>query len=105
MIPLNEQIAVIGLPNIAEVVALMLAFLVSLLTLYNAAKLKTGVLAVSTYSFGAGMLALSLGFLTLAAPAWADKEVMSLVYYLLFTLGFALLGFGSYKIYQMSQVK
>lgn len=102
---LSGQITIIGLPEVTELVALLLSFLVSLLTLYNAARLKTGVLAVSTYAFGAGMLALSLGFLTLAAPAWADKEVMSLGFYFLFTLGFALLGFGSFKIYQMSQIK
>ncbi|MCL5784982.1 MAG: hypothetical protein M1142_06560 [Patescibacteria group bacterium] len=90
---------------LSRLLAVAMAFLVSLLTLYNAARLRQGILAVSTYAFGAGMLSLSLGFLALAAPAWADSDTISLTYHLLFILGFALLGFGSFKIYRMSRIK
>lgn len=82
-----------------------LAAVVSLLTLYNAAKLKTGVLAISTYAFGGGMLFLSAAFLLLTLPIGADPEMADLVSKLLFFAGFLLLGFGSWKIYKMSQIK
>lgn len=94
-----------GMADTSQWMAAMLAFLVSLLTMYNAAKLRRGVLAVSTYAFGTGMLSLALGFLVIAAPAWSDHETINLVYHLLFIVGFALLGFGSFKIYRMSQIK
>ena len=87
-----------------EWLAAILSFLVSLLTLYNAAKLKTGILAVSTYAFGAGMLSLAVGLLFISTPLWADPETIQLMFRLAFILGFALLGFGSYQIYRMSKV-
>lgn len=82
----------------------LLSFLVSLLTLYNASKLKTGILAVSTYAFGGGMLCLSAAFLTLALPAWSASEFSESIRILLLIIGFCLLGFGSYKVYSMSKV-
>lgn len=81
-----------------------LAFLVSLLTLTNAFRLRSGVLAVSTYSAGAGMLFIAAGLFLLNVPVWASLEVMTLTNYVLFFLGFILLGVGSFKIYRMSQV-
>ncbi|MFH0937308.1 MAG: hypothetical protein V1808_03360 [Candidatus Daviesbacteria bacterium] len=80
-----------------------LAAIVALLTLYNAAKIGSGILAVSTYAFGAGMLCLSTAFLILALPDGGTTELGQIVYHLLFVVGFILLGFGSYKIYKMSK--
>lgn len=104
---LVKHLSYIPYLNLSEWLAWLcavLSFLVSLLTLYNAAKLKTGILAVSTYAFGAGMLALSVGFLFLATPDWATPQTVNLLYRLSFILGFALLGFGSYKIYKMAKI-
>lgn len=102
---LTTQASIISLPDVSGWIAAILAFLVSSLTLYNATRLKKGLLAVATYAFGAGMLSLSLGFLVVKASTGADQELVSLIYYLLFTLGFALLGFGSYQIYLTSKAK
>lgn len=82
----------------------LLALLVSLLTLYNAVKLKSGVLAVATYAFGGGMLCLSAAALLLAFPLFSLPQLGSIVQDVLFIIGFLLLGFGSYKIYSMSKV-
>lgn len=82
-----------------------LALIVSLLTLFNAAKLKTGVLAMSTYAFGGGMLLLSAAFLLIFLPLTVNPETAGFVSSTFFTIGFLLLGFGSFKIYQMSQIK
>lgn len=82
-----------------------LAFFVSLLTLSNAARLRTGVLAMSTFAFGTGMLALSAGFFLLTLPNWIAPENTKLAYQVFFVLGFILLGFGSYQIYRMSKIK
>lgn len=82
----------------------LLALLVSLLTLYNAVKLKSGILAVATYAFGGGMLCLSAALLLLAFPLLSASEFGEIVQDMLFVGGFLLLGFGSYKIYQMSHV-
>lgn len=86
-------------------VAVALASIVSLLTLSNAAKLKTGVLAISTYAFGGGMLSLAASFAVLQLPLGADLQLLLFMSRLLFVVGFLLLGFGSFKIYQMSQIK
>lgn len=94
-----------NLAEISQWLALILAFLVSLLTLYNAARLKSGILAISTYAFGAGMLSLSLGFMFLVFPGWAGEQITITAYHLLFILGFALLGWGSFQIYRMSNIK
>lgn len=84
-------------------VIIALAVTVSLLTLYNAARLRTGVLAISTYAFGGGMLCLSAAFFLLSVPALADAVTVGLAYRVLFIAGFVLLGFGSFKIYLMSR--
>lgn len=86
-------------------IALTIAALVSLLTLYNAARLKTGVLAMSTYAFGGGMLFLSAGFFLLNFPLGVGLESLVTMYRTFFLIGFILLGWGSYQIYQMSQIK
>lgn len=96
---------IVSLLEILKWLAAILAFLVSLLTLYNAARLRQGVLAVSTMSFGLGMLSLAMGLLLTTSPAWAEPEIISKVYYGLFILGFFLLGFGSLKVYSMSKIK
>lgn len=91
--------------DLARWVAVGLAFVVSLLTLYNAARLKTGMLAVSTYMAGSGMIFLAAGlFLVTSTVVWADLNVMSLTNYVLFIIGFVFLGLGAFKIYQMSRV-
>lgn len=99
-----NQFSVISASDLAQFLAVVLSALVSLLTLYNAARLKSGILAVATYAFGAGMLALTIGFLFLARTQWGDPETRSLIYFSSFVLGFILLGVGSYKIYTMSKV-
>lgn len=81
-----------------------LAFVVSLLTLYNAARLRTGILAVATYASGAGMLCVSTAFLLLVLPGWVASETATILHQILLLVGFLLLGFGSYKIYKMSRV-
>lgn len=86
-------------------IGITLALVVSLLTLFNAAKLKTGVLAMSTYAFGGGMLFLSASYLLVSLPIGAQPETADFVSKILFLVGFILLGFGSWKIYQMSQIK
>ena len=95
----------VSLSEVLQWIAVSLAFLVSLLTLYNAARLRQGILAVSTVSFGLGMLSLSMGFLLAISPSLADPETITAVNYALFILGFFLLGLGSFKIYKMSQIK
>lgn len=104
---LIKHLSYIPLLNFAELLEWLAAaasFLVSLLTMYNAAKLRSGILAVSTYAFGAGMLSLAVGFLFLSTPGWADPETVQLMFRLSFILGFVLLGFGSYKIYKMAKI-
>jgi len=81
-----------------------LAFIVSLLTLYNAYKLRSGILAVSTFAFGAGMLCLAAAFFIIILPVWIFSSVAEIVRNVLFFAGFILLGFGSFKIYKMSQI-
>ncbi len=99
---LNQIIAITDIP---KWIAMILAFSVSLLTLYNAFKLRSGVLAVSTYAFGAGMVAVTLGLFIMVVSPFTDVVVQQIIYYLLFVVGFALLGAGSLKIYQMSRIK
>lgn len=82
--------------------AAVLAFLVSLLTLYNAARLQKGILAVATVFSGAGMLSISGAFFILALSS--QSGTASLPYNILFVVGFLLLGYGSYRIYTMSKV-
>lgn len=89
----------------ADLFTSMLVFLVSLLTLYSAAILRKGILAVSMLSFGVGMLLISIGFLLRAVPDWNSLEQTVLIYDLAFITGFLLLGFGSYKIFTMSRIK
>lgn len=90
--------------EIAQWVAATLAFIVSLLTLYNSARLRQGIIAVSTASSGIGMLLLAFGFLLFATQGAMADEMM-VVYHLVFIAGFILLGFGSFKIYLMSKIK
>lgn len=82
-----------------------LAFFVSLFTLSNAARLKTGILAISTFAFGAGMMALAAGFFLLTLPAWISPENAKIAYKVFFVIGFIFLGLGSYKVYRMSKIK
>lgn len=84
--------------------ALTIAALVSLLTLYNAARLRTGVLAMSTYAFGGGMLFLAAGFFLLNFPLGVDLGSLVAMYRIFFLIGFILLGWGSYQIYKISRV-
>lgn len=86
-------------------VALTIAPLVSLLTLYNAARLRTGVLAMSTYAFGGGMLFLAAGFFLLNFPLGVSLSNLVTMYQVFFLIGFILLGWGSYQIYKMSRIK
>lgn len=81
-----------------------LAFLASFLTLYNAVKLKSGVLAMSSYAFGGGMLCLSAAFLLSIMPFGFTDSLQEAISLILLFLGFGLLGFGSFKIFKMSQV-
>lgn len=81
-----------------------LAFLGSFLTLYNAVKLKSGVLAVSSYAFGGGMLCLSAAFLLNLMPFGLTDSFSETLSLVLLLLGFGLLCFGSFKIFKMSQV-
>ncbi len=94
-----------GTAEIIAWIATVLALIVSLLTMFNAAKLKTGILAISTYAFGGGMLFLAGSFLLTALPLTVEPDLAELVSRILFLVGFVLLGFGSYKIYTMSQIK
>ncbi len=91
--------------DLMQWVALTIASLVSLLTLYNAARLKTGVLAMSTYAFGGGMLFLAAGFFLLNFPLGVDLSILVTMYRTFFLIGFILLGWGSWQIYQMSRIK
>ena len=86
-------------------IGITVAALVSLLTLYNAARLRTGVLAVSTYAFGGGMLFLAAGFFLLNFPLGVDLSSLVTMYRTFFLIGFILLGWGSYQIYQMSRIR
>lgn len=88
----------------AQWLAVALALGVSLLTMYNAIKLKSGILAISTYAFGGGMLCLVTAFALPKLPLGASPALVDVVYNILFFAAFLLLGFGSYKIYRMSQV-
>lgn len=93
--------------NLSEITlwsATALASVVGLLTLYNAAKLKTGILAVATYAFGAGMFCLAGGLLLRTILNSQNAGSADLVFNSLFFVGFALLGYGSYRIYQMSKI-
>jgi len=81
-----------------------LAFIASFLTLYNAVKLKSGVLAMSSYAFGAGMLFLSTAFLLGIKSFGLTDNLNEAISLGLLLLGFGLLCFGSYKIFKMSQV-
>lgn len=91
--------------QIGNALAASLAFVVSLLTLSNAARLRSGVLAVSTYLFGGGMLSLSAAFFLMVIPEIITNEGVWLMHIIFFTVGFLLLGLGSFKIYQMSRIK
>lgn len=82
----------------------LLALLVGLLTLYNAVRLKSGILAVATYAFGGGIFCLSAALLLLAFPLFPASEFGEMVQSGLFMTGFILLGIGSYKIYSMSKL-
>lgn len=85
-------------------IIMALAFLASFLTLYNAIKLKSGVLAVSSYAFGGGMLCLSAVFLLSIMPFGLTNSLYEVISLILLLLGFGLLGFGSFKIFKMSQI-
>jgi hypothetical protein len=78
---------------------------VSLLTLYNAARLRTGILAVSAYASGAGMLSLSAGLFLLTMSFNGGISDIPTIYYSLFIIGFIFLGAGAFKIYQMSRIR
>ncbi|RJO60715.1 hypothetical protein C4544_04560 [candidate division WS5 bacterium] len=99
-----ELITIITLIDFIQWFAVVLASLVSLLTLYNAAKLRSGVLAMATYAFGAGMLCLAAAFFLLAIPDLNSSLTVDWLYRILFVIGFSMLGLGSFKIYKMSQV-
>lgn len=85
--------------------ATVLASIVGLLTLHNAAKLKTGILAIATYSFGAGMFCLAG---TLLIKIFLKDQItnpqIDVLMNALFIVGFAFMGYGSYRIYQMSKI-
>lgn len=100
----TQLLQVITLNDVTSWLAAILAFLVSLLTLYNAARLQKGILAVATAASGAGMLSISGAFFILAASSTSQLGISSLPYNILFVVGFLLLGYGSYKIYIMSKV-
>ncbi len=86
--------------------AAVLALLVSVLTLYNAAKLRSGIIAVATYASGTGMVLVAAGFfLQLNGGLISDRELAELVYNLALIAGFCLMGVGSFKIFQMSRIK
>ena len=95
---------IITIPDPAQWMAAVLAFVVSLLTLYNAARLRQGIIAVSATASGVGMLLLAFGFLLLATQGGTESDWMTM-YNISFILGFLFLGFGSFKIYQMSKIK
>ncbi len=85
-------------------VVITLAFLASFLTLYNAVNLKSGVLAMSCYALGGGMLCLSAAFLLSIMPVGLSDSLNESISLVLLILGFGLLCFGSYKIFKMSQI-
>lgn len=105
---MEQLISILKVITAAELsswVALILAFLVSLLTLYNAAKLRSGILAISTYAFGVGMLCLSVALALLVLPYSLNPDPEGLFYKLFFIIGFLFLAFGSFKVYSMSHLK
>lgn len=81
-----------------------LAFLASFLTLFNAIKLKSGVLAMSCYALGGGMLFLATAFLLSIMPVGFTDSLNEIFSLILLLLGFGLLGVGSFKIFKMSQI-
>ncbi|MDO8638739.1 MAG: hypothetical protein Q7R43_04125 [Candidatus Daviesbacteria bacterium] len=89
---------------IVRAIIVALAFIASFLTLYNAVKLKSGVLAMSSYAFGGGMLFLSTAFLLSIMPFGLTDSLHEAISFILLLLGFGLLCFGSFKIFKMSQV-
>lgn len=99
-----NELTIVSFHEVAQWVAAALAFIVSLLTLYNSARLRQGIIAASAASSGIGMLFLAFGFLLLATQGEVESEWMS-IYHISFIAGFILLGFGSFKIYQMSKIK
>lgn len=97
-----DQFFTVSAYEASGLIIALIAFLVSILTMYNAAKLKTGIIAASTVSFGIGMLCLSAGFFLLALPPWIGSD--PILYRVLFAVGFIFLGWGSYKIFKMAQI-
>lgn len=93
------------IPEIFQWTIAALALIVSILTISNGVKIKSGVLATSTYAFGFGMLSIALAFFLLVLPGWLSTEATSLASSLFFIGGFLLLGFGSYQIYKMSRMR
>lgn len=91
--------------DVTQGLLLIVAALVSLLTMYNAARLQSGVLAMSTYAFGGGMLFLTAAFFLLTVPFGVSWESVNAAYKILGLVGFILLGWGSYQIYKMSGIK
>lgn len=90
--------------DLIQWLGLTIAAIVSLLTLYNAARLRSGVLAMSTYAYGGGMLCIAAGFFLLVTPFGTNFDSVIAMHKALFLAGFILLGWGSYQIYKMSRV-
>ena len=91
--------------DLIQWIGLTIAAVVSLLTLYNAARLRSGIIAMSTYAFGGGMLCITAASFLLVMPYGINFDSVMIMYRFLFLAGFILLGWGSWQIYKMSQIK
>ena len=94
-----------------HLLASVLALLVAVLTFYNAARFKTGILAQSTYLASLGMLLIGLSFFVLVLPVSLSELLQVngidawVVANICFMIGFLMLGLSSYLIFRMSRIK
>jgi hypothetical protein len=82
-------------------IAVLIGFAASLATLAYAYRLRGGIVGTSLNFFGAGMLFVVLGFLSVIV-AWTTEDTQKVVHDLAFILGYVLMFVGALRLRQVT---
>ncbi len=82
-------------------IAIVIGFIASFATLFYAYQLRGGVVSVTLSFFGAGMLFVVVGFLTVAI-AWATPPIQKIVHDTVFIIGYILMLLGAARLRQIT---
>ena len=81
-------------------IAIIIGFVASFMTLYNAYRLGTTISSQILWFFGAGMFLVVLGFLAVVV-AWTTAPVQKFIHDFAFIIGYVLMTVGAFKLFKL----